>query len=63
MLQREYLLYDLVDHKVFTSRDVKFVVDTFPFSNVTEEYDDDSLPMVTDFATEIEEKNSRQTPT
>lgn len=46
MIHKGFLLYDLLTHKVFTSRDVKFFPETYPFSTPVTEDAAPSLPLV-----------------
>lgn len=46
VLHKGYLLYDLQTHKIFTSRDVKFFIDSFIFSTTVEEGQGVHLPLV-----------------
>lgn len=64
MRHKGYLLYDLSTHRVFTSRDVKFFTNSYPFSIPAEDEQmvEDNLPLVeiieVDAATQCDEEES-----
>lgn len=44
-MENGWNLYDLETHKIFVSRDVEFIEDQFPFSNISSPFSPPPLPL------------------